>query len=221
MIERLLPAAVACIAVRGDDLSACLFPEEAAQLGQAVDSRIREFATGRSCARRALQRLGLPQVSILRGPRREPLWPPGTVGSITHCRLYCAAAVARQAEVLTLGIDAEVHDRLPPGVAERVLLDEERRWLARAPAGTHWDRVLFSAKESVYKAWFPLTGKWLGFDEAVVTVAPSEGIFHACLLVAPAAATGLVLTGFTGRFLVTDGLVLTAIALSRARRQAQ
>ncbi len=218
MIERLLPAAVACAAVRGDVSSGCLFPEEAAQLDQAVESRMREFTTGRSCARRALRRLGLPEAPILRGPSREPLWPPGAVGSITHCPLYCAAAVARRADFLTLGIDAEVHDRLPAGVADRVLLDEERHWLARAPAGTHWDRVMFSAKESVYKAWFPLSGKWLGFEEATVTVAPDEGTFQVCLRVAPPASTGLGLTDFSGRFLVADGLILTAIALSHAHR---
>jgi enterobactin synthetase component D / holo-[acyl-carrier protein] synthase len=219
MIEGLLPPAVVCVAVRGDDPSASLLPEEAAQLGQAVESRIREFAIGRSCARRALRRLGLPEVPILRGPRREPLWPPGAVGSVTHCSLYCAAAVARQADILTLGIDAEVHDRLPPGVAERVFLEEERRWLADAPTGIHWDRVLFSAKESVYKAWFPLTGKWLGFDDAMVTVAPDEGTFQACLRVAPPAAAGLGSIDFSGRFLVADGLIFTAIALSQAGRQ--
>ncbi|SDR60272.1 4'-phosphopantetheinyl transferase EntD (siderophore biosynthesis) [Rhizobiales bacterium GAS113] len=215
MIEELLPSQVTCVATRDDDASAPLFPEEAAQLGKAVDSRVREFMTGRSLARQALARLGLPASPILRGPKREPIWPQGVVGSITHCKGYRAAAVARQAQMLTLGIDAEIDDRLPEGVLRQVAVDEERAWLAKAPGGIHWDRLLFSAKESLYKAWFPLTGKWLGFEDAVVSFHPADATFHARLLVPPIEMPGRVLTGFDGRFLVRDGLALTAIAVVR------
>src|SRR5689334_18679792 len=149
MIEDLLPAEVASVAVRGDDPSASLLPEEAAQLGRAVEKRVREFTTARTCARRALGKLGLPAAPILRGPNRAPSWPPGVVGSITHCRGYRAAAVALQRDVLTVGIDAEVHEGLPAGVLGQVAVDRERAWLAEAPGGVHWDRLLFSAKESV------------------------------------------------------------------------
>jgi 4'-phosphopantetheinyl transferase EntD len=94
MIERLLPQVVSCRTARDDEAGARLFPEEAMQLDGAVDSRLREFATGRSCARQALAGLGLAPAPILRGAKREPLWPAGIVGSITHCRGYRAAAVA-------------------------------------------------------------------------------------------------------------------------------
>jgi 4'-phosphopantetheinyl transferase EntD len=156
MIEILRPREVASVAVRGDDPSAYLLPEEAAQLGWAVESRKREFTTARSCARRALRKLGLPATPILRGPKREPLWPPGVVGSITH--FGYAAAAAMQLNVLTVGIDAEIDEELPAGVLDQVLVDEERARLAGASRGTHWDMLLFSAKESIYKAWFPLSG---------------------------------------------------------------
>ena len=114
-----------------------------------------------------------------------------------------------------MGIDAEIHEALPADVLPRVAREQERRWLAEAPGGVHWDRLLFSAKESVYKAWFPLTGRWLGFEDAVVTFNPAAGTFHARLLVAPPPVDGCDLRGFTGRFLARDGLVLTAIALPR------
>lgn len=217
LIAALLPAEVACVEVRGDDPSAYLFPEEAAELSAAVASRMREFTTARTCARRALQKLGLPATPLLRGPQREPLWPDGVVGSITHCRGYRAAAVAKRLNVLTVGIDAEIHEQLPDGILEQVSVTEERAWLADAPAGVHWDRMLFSAKESVYKAWFPLTGRWLGFEDAAVTFDPAAGTFHARLLVAAPALADGVLTGFSGRFVVQDGLLVTAIALPRGR----
>jgi 4'-phosphopantetheinyl transferase EntD len=69
--------------------------------------------------------------------------------------------------------------------------------------------VIFSAKDSIYKAWFPLTGRWLGFDDAVITIDAEGGCFWARLLVDGPAP----LRKLTGRFLIEDALVLTAIAL--------
>jgi 4'-phosphopantetheinyl transferase EntD len=216
MIENLLPPQVVSVVMRGDDPSARLFPEEAAQLDKAIDSRVREFATGRACARRAMEKLGLPASPILRGSRRQPLWPPGIVGSITHCDGYRAASVAWQSQILTLVIDAEIDEALPDGVLKLVAVAEERAFLARAPAGIHWDRLLFSAKESLYKAWFPLTGRWLGFEDALVSFNPNDGTFDARLLVTPIEVAGHTFAEFAGRFLVRDGLVLTAIAAMRS-----
>jgi 4'-phosphopantetheinyl transferase EntD len=68
-------------------------------------------------------------------------------------------------------------------------------------------------KESVYKAWFPLTGSWLDFDEASITVEPSAGAFTAVLQVPGPVLDGRELTTFTGRFSASDTLVLTAITV--------
>jgi 4'-phosphopantetheinyl transferase EntD len=212
MIDRLLPPEVSAVAARRDTPDAVLFPDETALLDRAAEARRAEFATARGCARQALRRIGVPDGPILRGPKREPLWPAGIVGSITHCTGYRAAAVAPASDVLTIGIDAEPHAALPDRVAERVLDAGERAWLAGAPTGVHWGRLIFSAKESVYKAWFPLARCWLGFDDATVAVDPAAGTFHARLLVKPPAG---VPGEFAGRFLVEDGLVLTAIAVLR------
>jgi 4'-phosphopantetheinyl transferase EntD len=217
MIAQLLPAGVASAEVTGDDLQGSLLAQEAEQIRDAVPSRRLEFTAGRSCARQALRQLGLSETAILRGQHREPLWPPGVVGSITHCPGYRAAAVARTADALAIGIDAEVHAALPAQVLERVSLPEERTWLAGAPKGIHWDRVLFSAKESLYKAWFPLMHRNLSFDEASLSFEPDQGTFEARLRVAPGSREELDLRAFAGRFLVSNGLVLTAIVLRPQR----
>src|SRR5690242_4153856 len=94
VIEQLLPAGVAAAEEFQDRLDAALFPAEAAQIQGAVEARRREFATGRHCARQALAALGVPATPLLSGGHREPLWPAGVVGSITHCTGYRAAAVA-------------------------------------------------------------------------------------------------------------------------------
>jgi len=215
MMEELLPSNVASDEHWDDDLSACLLPEESAQLGLAIESRIREFTTARSCARRALGKLGLHPGPILRGPNREPLWPPGVVGSITHCKGFHAAVVARLSDLLAVGIDAEIHDELPAGVLEHVCFEPEISWLAKAPKGVHWDRVVFSAKESVYKAWFPLTHQWLRFEDVAVFFRPTEGTFIARLLVESPPIDGRTFTEFHGRFMVRNGHVLTATAVPR------
>ena len=216
MLEELLPAAVAVAEAFGDVPEAALFPEEAAAIAGAVERRRREFASARSCAHTALRRLGLPAAPIVPGPRREPLWPDGVTGSLTHCDGYRAAAVARAADVLALGIDAEPHAELPAGVLAAVAGPDERAALAALAAdspGHSWDRLLFCAKEAVYKTWYPLTGRWLGFADAAVTISEADGTFTARLLVpGPDLGSG-PLTGFSGRWLIRDSLILAAIAI--------
>jgi 4'-phosphopantetheinyl transferase EntD len=216
VIEKIVPATVACAEAFGDRPDAVLFqPEEALVAGVAAKRR-REFATGRHCARLALAELGVAPAAVLRGETREPLWPAGIVGSITHCAGYRAAVVARARDVLTTGVDAEPDQGLPAGVLELVALPGERERLhdlSAAAPGTCWDRLLFSAKESVYKAWFPLTGRWLGFHDADVTIDAAGGTFDVRLLAPAADDGGFPLSGFAGRWLAESGLILTAVTV--------
>ncbi|MBY8881214.1 4'-phosphopantetheinyl transferase family protein [Actinacidiphila acidipaludis] len=228
MIEHVLPAAVRCRAVRGHALDrAPLHPEEAAAVARAVAKRKGEFAAGRACARAALGALGLPPLPVPRdGDRGAPVWPRGVVGSITHCEGYRAAAVARSPEILTLGIDAEPHGPLPEGVLDVVhSTAAEREALAaltEESPGLHWGRLLFSAKETVYKAWYPFHRRMLGFNEAELTFtrdpdADDRGAYTARLLVpGPLLAEGVGPDVFSGRWLVRDGLLVTAIAVPGA-----
>jgi 4'-phosphopantetheinyl transferase EntD len=212
VIRDLLPPPVAVIESFGELPGAALLPEEEPLVADAVQRRRAEFTTGRACARRALAMIGQPAVPLLSGPAREPLWPAGVVGSLTHCAGYCAAAVARRADLVTVGIDAEPAGPLPGGVLERVASAAERDALARLPAGACWDRLLFSAKESVYKAWYPLAGRWLGFSDAEVVIDPA-GTFAARLLVPGPELAGRPLTGFQGRWAVRAQLLATVVAL--------
>ncbi|MGI8450454.1 MAG: 4'-phosphopantetheinyl transferase family protein [Streptosporangiaceae bacterium] len=216
MITEILPPEVAAQEAFEDMLDVMLFPEEESVIARAAGKRRREFTTGRACARAALAKLGMPPVPIVPGPHGAPCWPPGVVGSITHCPGYRASAVAFDRDMLTIGLDAEPHQKLPDGVLEAISAAGERARLAAlaeiAP-DIYWDRLLFSAKESVYKAWFPLTLRWLGFEDAVISLDPVNGTFSTQLLVnAPSAQTGM-LPGFAGRWLVRDGLVATTIVV--------
>jgi 4'-phosphopantetheinyl transferase EntD len=83
-----------------DDPTASLLPGEKAALGRVSAIRRHEFTQARRCAHRALIELGFPAAPIVRGAHHEPIWPNGIVGSITHCRGYIAAAVARHGELI-------------------------------------------------------------------------------------------------------------------------
>lgn len=215
MIEEILPGCVVAVEAWHDRQVVKLFPEEQALLANAVEKRRREFTTARACAREALGRLDLPAVAIPAGARGEPLWPAGVVGSITHCDSYRAAALARAREIVTIGIDAEPHAALPDGLLDEIARAEELpalHRLQRELPEVHWDRLLFSAKEAVYKAWFPLAQRWLGFEDISIEIDARTGVFAARILVpVPAAGDGLP-RGFSGRWTVGDGLMLTAVA---------
>jgi 4'-phosphopantetheinyl transferase EntD len=214
----LLPAAVAVAEAFGDLAEAELFPAEAAAIASATERRRREFATGRACARTALARLGVPPAAILPGTRGAPQWPEGVVGSITHCAGYRASAVAFGREVAAIGLDAEPNEPLPGGVLRAVAGEAEQAGITALAADrpdVAWDRLLFSAKESVYKAWFPLTGGRLRFRDAMVEFDPEAGTFSAELLMNGPVVDGVRLTELDGRWVAADGLVTTAIVVPR------
>ncbi len=214
-MEGLVPPAVVVAEGDMDGLGeADLLPEEAALVVRAVEKRRREFGAGRACARRALAVLGLPVGPILSGGDREPLWPAGVTGSITHCAGYCAAAVGWRREVGSIGIDAEVYGPLPDGVEGMVCTEAERAWIrGMGDRGVEWGMVVFSAKESVYKAWYPIARRWLGFEEAELAIDPGTRTFTARLAVRAADALGDAGSGVRGRFAVVGSRVATCAVI--------
>jgi 4'-phosphopantetheinyl transferase EntD len=213
---RLLPTTVECAEERGQPTETGLLEEEARAVAHAVEKRRREFATARRCARRAMSRLGIPRLPILPGEGGAPTWPPGLVGSMTHCHHYSAAAVARNTDIAALGIDAEPHEALPDGVIDLIALPSEKEGVAalleQRPL-VRWDRLLFCAKEAVYKTWFPLARCWLGFHDVRLTVDPDAGTFHA-LLPGPGLCIDSQDRGaLTGSWQVSGGLIRAALAV--------
>ncbi|MFJ9370484.1 4'-phosphopantetheinyl transferase Npt [Nocardia sp. NPDC101769] len=222
MIETIFPAGIATAELHEcpDDLKP--HPAEEHLITRSVDKRRREFIGARHCARQALQQLGEPPVAIGKGERGAPVWPRGIVGSLTHCEGYQAAALAHQLRFRSVAIDAEPHEALPEGVGGTVALPPEQEWLHSVTSELHLDRLLFCAKETTYKAWFPLTKRWLGFEDAHITFTVDEdsgsdgaGTFHSRLLVpGPVIDGGSPLSSFDGRWKISSGLILTAITFN-------
>lgn len=216
MLEQILPKSVAVVRTKAD-LSVQLFPEEELLIRRAVDRRRREFTTTRACARVALAQLGIRVQPIPVGTHGSPRWPAGTVGSITHCDGYRAAAVARTRDFSTIGIDAEPHEPIADGVLRVIALGSEREWLQtclRDVPEVCWDRLLFSIKEAVFKAWFTLTSRTLGFGDSEVELHRSRQEFSARLSVTERTLDGSEPPILAGRWLIKDGLIGTAVTLS-------
>ncbi|MGO3325179.1 4'-phosphopantetheinyl transferase family protein [Gordonia sp. (in: high G+C Gram-positive bacteria)] len=223
MISRLVPAGVGASEAFEDPPGLTAMPAEDVLIAKAVEKRRREFITARHCARQALGQLGFEPVPIMRGDRGMPLWPSQVVGSMTHCDGYRAAVAAYSMQVRSLGIDAEPHLPLPDGVLDHTSVPAEREVLGTRDDSIHWDRLLFCAKEATYKAWFPLTQRWLGFEDAHITFQRGAdsgegavtGTFSSRILIDGSTVDGgAPLLTLPGRWSVADDLILTTIALT-------
>lgn len=214
VIERIFGPRVCVAECYGDALTASLFSSELRTLGQVGPRRLAEFRTGRACARSALSRLGATTGPIDRQRDGSPCWPPGVVGAITHCNGYRAAAVAHGSHITHVGLDAELAVPLPAGLLRRIASEDEARQLDTLPRGDDvaWDRLLFSAKEAVYKACTDLHLSSLDYSDRVVMI-HADGSFD-----------GFV-RGFegeesfrrlTGRWVIEDGYLGTGIAVARS-----
>lgn len=206
----------------GGGVREAAFEAEMDSLGDAAPGRRQEFARSRICAHAAIAALGLPPRPILMGPRREPRWPAGLVGSITHCPGYRAAAVAAAADVLAVGVDAEPDRPLSPEVARLAFTDTDRAESGPLTRFRNWDRVAFSARESAFKAWFAVTGRWLDFADATLALQPDDraGGCFSITIGEDVAGAGELLQAYgtavlTGRFRWAPQLVLTAVTLRR------
>lgn len=189
-----------------------LFPEEEASIACAVEKRRREFAAGRLLAREALGRLGVAPGALPVGEGRAPRWPQGVVGSIAHTRGLCAVAVAHAgAAVAGLGVDVEPDVPLKDALLQRIALPAERDRLARAGDPARLGKLLFCAKEALYKAQYPATRTFLGFHDVELELDPATGRFSV-----RAVARGALgdLKGLSGVVRITNGFVVAGAVLS-------
>ena len=183
----------------------------------AVTSRQREYIAGRVLARELLGRLGVNAHTIASGPKREPLWPSGIVGSISHNELCCAVVVAQNSVVTSVGIDIETTGRIDRQLWGHLFTEEETKHLLQLEpvAQTRQATVFFSIKEAFYKYQFPITQGWVGFRD--VSVHQEDASFYrltAQINDAPVANNVLAVVESVGTdqviALVVDQSVLTA-----------
>ena len=189
-----------------------LLEAERASIAGAGAPRVLEFAGGRHCAREALLALGEDPVAVPRRDDRQPAWPPGIVGSISHASGYCGAVVARASTSLGLGFDVEEWGRMRPELWRRIATPPEIEWLRTlAGEGERWATLLFSAKEAFYKAQYPRSATFLGFQAAAFR-ATGPGRFEIELL-RDVVAVGHAGSRFAGRYATDAERCYTGICL--------
>jgi len=211
--RQLLPDAVVVVEATAAMWSWPPSPAEARCVHQAVPQRRAEFQAGRAAARAALRSLGIEQFDLLSGPHREPLWPKGVVGSITHTLHHCASAVARQADVTSLGIDLEAEEALSDDLIALACSEHERKLLLQMPdrAPGIWAKLIFSAKEAFFKAYYPHAQTFLEFHDVGIALDPQRGEFEA-QLIRDDLPTLFGSRRAIGRYAIQDGLIYTALA---------
>ncbi|UYV38727.1 4'-phosphopantetheinyl transferase superfamily protein [Rhodobacteraceae bacterium D3-12] len=221
-LRAVLPAGVACAVIRpeirpegeaaGGDLAGA-FSVEAEAMRAAVPKRRAEFFAGRAAARRAMAQLGMPPAPVPMGDDRAPVWPDGVVGSISHCEGVCVALIARSETWRSLSVDVEPLEDLPRDLWDSVMGAQERARLAELPeaARGRCGRLIFSAKEAVYKLQYPITAEWMEFSDLDVVVDAQEAGFDArfCGRNVPEFARG----GLRGQILKLSGVMLCMMFL--------
>lgn len=140
-----------------------VLPEEASAIARAVPKRQAEFAAGRRAARIAMSELGHPPVALPVGADRAPIWPDGLLGAITHDAGLAYAAVLPSTKTAGLGIDLTEAAALPGKTRSVILPHAEEATLDDLAA-----RAGFSAKETLFKALFPIVNVTFGFTAARV-----------------------------------------------------
>jgi 4'-phosphopantetheinyl transferase EntD len=141
---------------------------EAASLSARVADARRASGAARIVARELLMRLGYPDRQVVKGGGGEPIWPAGVVGSLAHDDEVAVAAVALQRDFATVGIDVEPARELPADMRELIASSNELRAIADDPLKR---KLLFVAKEAVYKACYPLDRVFLEFSDIEIDLA--------------------------------------------------
>ncbi len=170
-LHRILGAGVGVAVTDPSNPGGPLLPEEEPAVARAVPARRSEFTAGRIAARAALAQIGHPAAAIPSAPDRSPVWPAGIVGSITHCRDLCIAVVGNRHALQCIGIDIEPSTPLPADMIEIICTTGERKWLETHASTEHGQigKQIFCAKESAYKAIYPLTKNVIEFADMRVT----------------------------------------------------
>lgn len=145
----------------------------------SVVKRQAEFIAGRLCARSILAAHGLPDVAIAIGAHREPVWPPSLIGSITHNGQYAAAIACPPGPFVGIGIDIEsvIKDDARQSLVDMVVSAQEADYLRASTGGLSFNCLLtlvFSAKESFFKAAFAQVQEYFDFDAVSIVDIDAE-----------------------------------------------
>ncbi len=215
-IQSLFPGSVAteCCRIDAAENDHELYPEELVSIENAIEKRQKEFGAGRTCARQALGRIGAAEGPLTKNQDGSIAWPEGIIGSVSHTRMWCGAAVANLKDIKGIGFDIETIERVKPHIWRKIVTPEEENWLAAQSEDQtqQWVALMFSAKEAVYKCLYPVVRKRMGFFDAIIVPDPQVSTFEIKLHELLSALVPAPLS-LTGRYFFYEGVVFTGIVL--------
>jgi len=179
VLEGLFPDHVRCVISADYPEQFELLPAERESTAPMSPRRRRDFVHGRSCARLALAGLGFPGCPVPVGDNRAPTWPDGVVGSISHCGTTAAAAVAHREETGGVGLDLERNEALDAPLVSMICRSEESALLADSDIRLLLAKLIFSAKESVFKCVWPQVRRFVDFQEVEIRLDLEHNTFAA------------------------------------------
>ena len=183
MLRKILPDSIITVMATPDMWDTPAYPEELVLVSKAIEKRKKEFYAGRNCAREALRQLGVIDFPIL-SHNRAPIWPQNITGSISHTKGCCGAAVTEKRNFRSIGIDIEKSDPLEGNIIDHILTKKEKNHYSSQSLG-QIAKLIFSIKESFYKAHHPLGQQFLSFEDAFVELDFSQSSYVATLLCPP------------------------------------
>lgn len=158
------------VSLYSDELLKNDFIDPRISFERMVAKRKAELVAGRYCASRCLASLNTSSLIVGVNDDRSPQWPDGVVGSISHNATTAICIATDHPNILGLGIDVEsiLDEHVVKGIMDKILnSDEIALYESRMHKQFSLDRfvsVIFSAKESIYKALYPTVKKCFGFD---------------------------------------------------------
>lgn len=218
LINSLFPLQVITVEADPTLVRETCYPEEEAYVRNAMPKRRQEFTAGRLCARRALTQFGVKNLPLLVGKYREPIWPPGIVGSISHTERYCGVAIAWKTEIESLGLDVELTRKLSGDYWKQICTRQELSWINSLPSDRRQENaaLIFSAKECLYKCQYAISKRWLDFHDVTITVNPDIGEFEATFAVNVGNSFKRG-TCLNGKYLFYHGYVFTGMSIPNSR----
>ena len=190
-----------------------LFQSETKHVRNVSPKRYKDFSTGRWCARQAMTRLGIAHKPICAGTMREPIWPEGITGSISHTTNYYCAAISK--EKRSIGVDAQTLD-------ETLTLDEFTLILTHNEISSIKEQckknyyegltIAFSCKESIFKSLYPITKQFFDFKDVFIRLDFNKFLFTAILLTNLSSEFGVGIE-LTGQFWFFNNLVVSMITI--------
>ncbi len=158
-----------------------LLDEEAVSIASPVAEVRRASGAARIVARELMAQLGYARLPVPKAPSGAPVWPPGLTGSMAHDDRVAVAAVGMQRDIRAVGIDIELAVPLPADMLELIAAPQELHKIAADPLQ---GKLLFAAKEAVYKAVYPLDRVFLEFRDIDVDLGGSTATTRAGRVVA-------------------------------------